>query len=138
MRQFGLISGFALAIASLGSVLAQDAAVIGDSNGIAYAIGGIGLDSREALRAKEGNYNLFVILSLKNGHYLGGAALTIRNQAGKPVLEVDAKGPWIFAKLPAGSYTIEAKTRGTTRSNQVVVGNKALKRVHLMWDAGLT
>ena len=111
MRMFGVISGFALALAlvGFGSALAQEAAVAGDSNGILYASGGIGQESREALRAKEGEYNLMVILVLKDGHYLGGGALTVRDQAGKTLLEFDAQGPWTLAKLPPGRYTVEAK-----------------------------
>jgi hypothetical protein len=77
---------------------------------------------------------LMVILSHKDGHYLGGAALAIRDQAGKTVLKIDAKGPWIFARLPSGTYTVDAKAGGTTRSSRIVIGKKNLKRIHLMWE----
>jgi hypothetical protein len=134
MRLFGSISLAVLALASWGLALAQKEGAYGNSNGIPYVSGGIGLESREALRSKEGEYNLIVILSLKDGHYLGGAALTVRNQAGKTVLEVDAQGPWMFAKLPPGKYTVEAKADDTTRSKRIVIGKKAVKRVVLTWD----
>lgn len=134
LRLFGLIPIAALAIAGFGSALAQEAALTGGSNDVPYASGGIGLDSREVLRAKQGGYNLMVILSLKDGHYLGGGALSVRNRAGKTVLEIDAQGPWIFAKLPPGIYTVEARAGDTTRGRQVVIGKKGLKRVHLTWD----
>jgi transcriptional antiterminator Rof (Rho-off) len=130
MRLFGLVSAFVLAL--LGSALAQESA--GISNGMPYVSGGIGLDSREALRAKEGEYNLKVILALKDGHYLGGGAVTVHSQSGKTVLEVDAKGPWMLAKLTPGTYTVEAKIGDATRSRQVVIGKKGLKRVVLTWD----
>jgi hypothetical protein len=134
MRLLGLIPVCALAVAGLGSSLARDANVTGDSNGIPYASGGVGQESREALRAKQGEYNLMVILAAKDGHYLGGGALTVRNHGGKAVLELEAQGPWTFAKLPPGSYTVEAKARDTTRSTRVVIGEKGLKRVVLIWD----
>jgi hypothetical protein len=125
---------FVFAIGMSGMVRAENAITTGSSNGIPYASGGIGLDSRDALLAREGNYNLMVILSLEDGHYLGGAALTVRDQAGKTALKVDAKGPWVFAKLPPGSYTVEATARDITRKRQVLIGKKKeLKRAHLTW-----
>jgi hypothetical protein len=123
---------FVFAIAT--SALAQEAIVAGNSNGIPYAIGGVGLDSREALLAKEGEYNLMVIFSLEDGHYLGGAAVTVRDHAGKTILNLDAKGPWLFVRLPPGSYTVEAQARNTIRKKPILIGNKmGLKRIHLTW-----
>ena len=134
MRLLGLISVFALILVGTGSALAEAGDTTGNSNGIPYASGGIGQESREALRASEGEYNLMVILAVKDGHYLGGGALTVRDRGGKAVLEVDAEGPWTFAKLPPGRYTVEAKAGDTTRSKQVVIGKKGLKRVLLTWE----
>jgi hypothetical protein len=134
MRLFRSTSLALLALAGCGFALAGEEAATGNSNGIPYVSGGIGLESREALRAKEGQYNLIVILSRKDGHYLGGAAVTIRNQAGKTLLEVDAQGPWMFAKLPPGNYTVEAKAGNITQSKRFVIAKKAVKRVVLTWD----
>jgi len=134
MRLVGFVSVCALALVGFGSALAQKADDTGISHGMPYMSGGIGLDSREALRAKEGEYNLMVILALKDGHYLGGGALIVHNLAGKAVLEVDAKGPWMFAKLPPGTYTVAAKVGHETRSKKIVIGENGLKRVLLTWD----
>jgi hypothetical protein len=122
-----------LAIAIASSALAQEEIVAGTSNGVPYASGGIGLESRQTLQGKQSGYNLMVILSRKDGHFLGGAAVSIRNLEGKTVFDIDAKGPWIFAKLPPGSYTVEATVRNVTRKEQVVIGKTDLKRVYLIW-----
>jgi len=125
---------FVFAIAVVGVLRAEDAVITGSSNGIPYASGGVGLDSREALLAKKAEYNLMVILSLENGHYLGGARISILDYAGKTVLRINAKGPWVLVKLSPGTYTVEATARNATRKNQVLIGKgKELKRVHLMW-----
>jgi hypothetical protein len=134
MKRLGLIGVIVLAIVCFGPAWAQKAETFGHSKGIPYASGGVGLGSRETLRAKQDEYNLMVILSRKDGHYLGGAALAIRNQAGRTVLKIDAKGPWIFAKLPPGTYTVDAKAGGTTRSSRIVIGKTKLKRIHLIWE----
>jgi hypothetical protein len=40
----------------------------------------------------------------------------------------------MFAKLPPGNYTVEAKAGDTTRSKRIVIGKRAVKRVVLTWD----
>ena len=134
MKRLGVASVILLATAGLDPAWAQKAETFGQSKGIPYASGGVGLGSRETLRAKQGEYNLMVILSRKDGHYLGGAKLAIRDQAGRTVLRINAKGPWIFAKLPPGNYTVDAKAGGTTRSSRIVIGKKKLERIHLIWS----
>jgi hypothetical protein len=75
--------------------------------------GGIGLDSRDALLAKKAEYNLMVILSLENGHYLGGALISVRDHAGETVFRINAKGPWVFVKLSPG--TVHSRSNCTQR-----------------------
>jgi hypothetical protein len=129
-----LAHAIVIALASLGAALAYSDDMVRQSNGIPYLSGGVGLDSREALQAKAGDYNLMVILAVADGHYLGGAALTIRDRTGKTVLDIEAQGPWTLTKLAPGAYTVDAKTGGATRSGRVTIGTKGLKRVRLIWD----
>jgi hypothetical protein len=123
-----------IALASFAGTLAYGDDMVRESNGIPYMSGGVGLGSREALQAKAGDYNLMVILAVADGHYLGGAALTIRDRTGKAVLDIEAQGPWTLTKLAPGSYTVDAKAGGATRSGRVTIGTKGLKRVRLIWD----
>jgi hypothetical protein len=135
MKPVSVVSLLVLVLAAGSSpAFAQDAANGGTSHGTPYVTGGIGADSRQALRAREGEYNLMVMLALKDGSYLGGGAVSVHDRAGKTMLEVDATGPWIFAKLPPGKYTVEVRKGGTVRSQQFVIGNKGIKRVLLTWD----
>jgi hypothetical protein len=73
--------------------------------------------------------------AITDGHYLGGATITIRDQAGKVVLEIEAEGPWVLAKLPPGTYTVNAKVGQVTRSGAVSVRAKGLKQVRLTWNS---
>jgi YfaZ precursor len=134
MKRLGVAAVLLLATTGLDRAWAQKAETFGQARGTPYVSGGVGLESRATLRAKQGEYNLMVILSHQDGHYLGGAALAIRDQAGRTVLKIGAKGPWIFARLPPGTYTVDAKAGGTTRSSRVVIGKKKLKRIHLIWE----
>ena len=65
---------------------------------------------------------------------LGGAQITIHDRSGRTMLETKAEGPWLFAKLPAGHYTVDARAHDATRSVRVVVPAKGLKRVALTWS----
>ena len=130
-----LVCTIVLALGWLSASLAYGDDAFGVRNGIPYASGGIGLDSRQALHAKKGDYNLMVTLARRDGHYLGGATITIRDQAGKVVLEIEAEGPWVLAKLPPGTYTVNAKAGQVTRSGAVSVRAKGLKQVRLTWNS---
>jgi hypothetical protein len=96
--------------------------------------GGIGLESRERLRAKQDSYNLMVLLAQSDGHYLGGADITISDRSGKSLLITQVKGPWLLVKLPPGDYTVDAKARNAVQRARVVVAENGLKRVRLTWE----
>ena len=129
-----LVCTIALALAGLSAPLAYSDDAFGERNGIPYASGGIGLESRQALIAKKGDYNLMVTLARRDGHYMGGATIAIRDRTGKAVLEIEAEGPWVLTKLPPGTYTVDAKAGGVARSGRVTIGTKGLQRMRLIWD----
>ena len=129
-----LVLAAALTFAVLAAPVARGADDVRNSNGIAYVSGGVGLESRRALRESKDNYNLMVTLARADGHYMGGAALSIRDARGKAVLTIDTEGPWTFAKLPPGTYTVEATIADITRRAEVSVRAKQLKRVRLSWN----
>ncbi|HTT38589.1 MAG TPA: hypothetical protein VMH32_13075 [Burkholderiales bacterium] len=134
MKGLRVISAFALALTGCGMALAIESVVTGQSNGIPYATGGVGLESRELLRAKESEFNLAVVLSLKDGQYLGGGKVSVRAAGGKTLLAVEAQGPWVLARLAPGKYVVEATLAGIARSRNVTIGKAGMKRVYLTWD----
>jgi hypothetical protein len=124
----------ALTLTALSAGLAHGTAPGGATNDIPYVSGGVGLDAREELRAQEGDYNLMMVMVLSDGHYMGGADLRIRDQGGTTLLAIDAQGPWVLARLRAGSYTVEARAGGVRRTARCVIHEKGLRRVVLTWD----
>jgi hypothetical protein len=130
----GFVFAIYLVLSSLVAGLAHAAEHKSKSNGIHYVSGGIGLESRERLRAKQDSYNLMVLLAQSDGHYLGGADITISDRGGKPLLTTQVKGPWLLVKLPPGDYTVHAKARNAVQRAHVVVAENGLKRVRLTWE----
>ena len=70
---------------------------------------------------------------MKSGDYLSGVVVVIESAAKEPVLETTMTGPILLAKLPPGSYTIKATTKGQTLTQAVTVEAQGLKQVDFRW-----
>jgi hypothetical protein len=102
-------------------------------NGIPYVSGGFGLEERAKLRAIGKTDNLELSFALQNKEYLGGAEILIKNRNGKEVLEATSDGPLFFAKLPEGTYTVEATAMGKTLEQVAHVPAKGQTQIHFAW-----
>ena len=62
--------------------------------------------------------------------YLSDAKVAIENEAGKSVLNVQADGPYLLVKLPAGTYKVTANAGGDiqTKTLQVHDGKTTQQR----------
>ncbi len=102
--------------------------------GVPHLSGGVGLTERAEMQAQAGKYNLRLEFArARDGAYFADVNVRIRNQAGKTVLNLEHTGPLVYARLPAGTYRVEA-TRDTVRKQQVVQVKKgAPTRVILTW-----
>jgi len=101
--------------------------------GISYVSGGLGTDERQALKRLVGNYRLQLAFAVTGGKYLYKVAVTIKDTAGKTVLEARTDGPWLFADLPAGEYTVSARNAGQTVVKKVQINGKGRRLITLHW-----
>jgi hypothetical protein len=101
--------------------------------GISYLSGGIGTEEREALRAKENEFNLRLSFASQNSEYLGGAQVVVKDKKGKTVLDATADGPLFFAELPQGSYTVTATALGKTFRREARISAKGRAQLHFTW-----
>lgn len=101
--------------------------------GIAYMSGGIGLDEREQMERMGEGYNLKLIFAVQQGNFVSDVQVTITDGSGKTLLAAVSDGPWLFAKLPAGAYTIAATHLGQTISKPAKVGASGRTQVSLVW-----
>jgi hypothetical protein len=100
---------------------------------IPYVSGGIGVEEREAVEAIGKEHNLKLSFALQNGNYLGDVNVVVKDNKGNSVLEAVSDGPLFFAKLPAGSYTIEATTREETLKRTAHISARGQTQVHFAW-----
>lgn len=79
---------------------------------IAYVNGGIGDEELAQLKAQNTLYNLQIMLSTPAGAYISDVRLRLLGERGDTLLDVPDAGPYLYAKLPAGAYTLETTSPG--------------------------
>ncbi len=102
-----------------------------------YVTGGIGDDERSSIESAKGDYNLHVMSASINGAFVGDARVVV-STGGKEMLNVVA-GPLLYAKLPAGNYSLEA-TLGEQKKHQdfTISEKQNSANVHLAWKVDAT
>ncbi len=100
---------------------AQAGPIVKNYEGIAYISGGVGIDARQGLQAMAKDYNLKMVFAARTGNYLADTHVVIKDMQGKTVLNAVSDGPWFYAKLPTGQYTITATTSGKSENQKVAI-----------------
>ena len=101
---------------------------------VPYLSGGVGLDEREVLNQTGRDYNLKLSFALTSRNYLGDVAVEIRDSAGRVALEAISEGPWFFAKLPPGRYTVVVKCNENTQQKAVQVSGMGQRVPNFFWQ----
>ncbi|MGZ8265706.1 MAG: carboxypeptidase regulatory-like domain-containing protein [Burkholderiales bacterium] len=126
---------FALAVLlGLGAVEGQAQAPTATAAGIAYATGGVGADEMQKLRAREKEFNLKLVFTLVEGNYLSDVSVVVKDKAGRSLLSATGAGPLFLAKLPRGSYVVDATYEGKTQSRTLTVSDR-LRTEYLRWPS---
>lgn len=127
VRQFIFLAGFMLVQVSqtchAADLPASSASQSAESNaaGIGILSGGVGQDSQEEMRHSARSYNVHVLFATQQGAYLADIPFTVTDHSGKQVAAAVSDGPWLYLKLPPGTYQINAKHHGASQSRQVKV-----------------
>lgn len=104
----------------------------GKTDGVEYMTGGVGIDERQQMGETAKEYNVKAVFATTSGSYLSSITITIAKTSGEKVLEATSNGPWFFAKLPQGKYSIKAVYNGMEKSETVDVG-PGLESVIFEW-----
>jgi hypothetical protein len=131
MRWLGLA---AVAVVTLAMAQTPPEKVI-TQNGVSFVSGGIGVDSQERLNLREKDFNLKLVFTLVEGNYLADIGVTVKNAAGKTVIEHTADGPCFMAKLPAGTYSVSVVENGKSQTRKVAVRDGRLRTEYFRWPS---
>lgn len=90
-------------------------------NGISYITGGVGKTEVEAFRSAAAKYNLRMTFASKTGSYLAEVDVSIWPVTGQRLMRVWTEGPFLFVRVPPGSYRIEVHLRSQSEMRTVQV-----------------
>lgn len=131
MRWLGLMAAIIVTLA-----MAQDTPEkVVAHNGVSFISGGVGVDSQERLKAREKEFNLKLVFTIVEGNYLADVGVTVKNAAGKPVIEQFADGPIFMAKLPAGTYSVSVVDDGKGQTRKIAVRDGRLRTEYFRWPS---
>ena len=72
-----------------------------------YVTGGVSEEERDAILRDAAPYNLWLVFAEQGtGNYLANVHVTVADAADRPVVDAVTEGPWLFAQLPPGRYTV--------------------------------
>ena len=103
-------------------------------SGVTFVSGGISSDAVDRLRNMERDFNLKMVFALTNGEYLSDVRVQVVDPTSRMVLDTLTEGPWLLAKLPAGSYQVNASYGGSTERRTVAVAPASLKTLDFRWS----
>jgi hypothetical protein len=108
------------------------------ANGTAPAIsGGVSLNARDTLRGSEKNANVKLVFALNTGNYVSDVGVKVTDSSGKVVIDDTSNGPWLLARLPAGSYTATATYNGNAVTQRFSVGKSGMRTAQFRWPASV-
>ncbi len=81
--------------------------------GNAIMSGGVGEDERETMRQEAARFNLWLMfVEQGTGNYSAAVKVTVTDENARPVIDVVADGPWLFARVPPGHYRVRTANGG--------------------------
>ena len=116
-----------------GIALHSDSAKAGSS----AISGGVSLNARDALRTQERDANLKMVFALNTGNYVSDVHIKVVDSKGNAVIDDTSNGPWVLAKLPAGSYKATATYNDKAVKQNITVGKSGMRTTHFRWPASV-
>ena len=105
---------------------------------VSYISGGVGEDEAAAMKSAAAGYPLelqFVQKATPRDEFLADVKVRITDRARNVVLDAVASGPFLLAKLPAGTYQIEADHVGVVKRQTVDIRPGKHQRSVFVWSA---
>jgi hypothetical protein len=81
----------------------------------------------------ESQFNLALQFSAQGGAFLSGVRVEILDRSGRTVLDAVTEGPFFYAALPPGTYSVTASVEGQSTRRSVTVGAGRITRADFAW-----
>jgi hypothetical protein len=102
---------------------------------ITYVSGGVGIDEASAMKREQVNFPLtmeFVAHTNQKDELITNVAVTVKDYNDKIVLQTMSDGPYLYARLPDGTYVITAEVKGLPKLK--IVNIAAQKSDHVIFE----
>ena len=121
-----------------GGIALHSDAARGQGQGMAPSVsGGVSLNARDTLRGSESNANIKMVFALNTGNYVSDVQVKVTDSSGKTVIQDTSNGPWLLARLPAGTYTAVASYNGHPVTHKFSVGKSGMRTAQFRWPASV-
>ena len=103
-----------------------------------FLSGGIGQDESEAIFQAKRSWPLMLELTQaadSKAEYISDVQITIKDELRNTVLDTNAEGPYLLARLPTGKYTLEATHNSVTLHRNLNIQKGSSKKLTLVWPA---
>ena len=103
-----------------------------------FLSGGIGQDESEAIFQARSSWPLMLELTQAAGskaEYISDVQITIKDELRNTVLDTNAEGPYLLAKLPTGKYSLQATHNSVTLHRNLNIQKGSGKKITLVWPA---
>lgn len=124
---------FAFGLACVSAFASDPVLPLQTYDGTAFVTGGIGEEELEQINAARADFNVRLLMAEKAGAYVTGVRIAIVDAKGKTVLEVGSAGPYLLAKLPKGTYRINASYEGQSQERRLEVRDGAGQMLPFYW-----
>jgi hypothetical protein len=127
------VAALALGLTGLGPAVgvAADARQIDEASGVRYMSGGIGIDEQQSMEQAASGFDLKLVFANHAGEYLADIPVVIEDRHGTPILRATSEGPWFYAELAPGRYTVVIPEEGARYARAVEVPRHGQKEVVL-------
>lgn len=111
-------------------------AALASTTTVPHISGGVGYDERAHLEAVKPQYNLRLLFAISGaGSYLSGVKVRIQDPRGNTLLDTVSNGPWFFAQLPPGAYTLTLDNQGQVQQRSVNILPQRPTVENVYWTA---
>jgi hypothetical protein len=129
------VSAFAFALVAVFVALQASASdeIVRAPSGVTYVTGGVSSESVNQLKSMEKGFNLKLVFADTSGAYLSDVGVRIVDASAHVVLDATSDGPLVMAKLPAGSYRVDATFGGDSKTREITVPASDLVTIDFRW-----
>ncbi len=102
---------------------------------VTFVSGGVGDDSQQAMFAVKPDYNLHLLFAKAvAGNYFAMLPVRITDAAGTVVLNAISQGPFLYARLKPGEYTVMAAHHGVPMTKTAKVPETGAVDLNFYWE----